>query len=409
MIRQPTSRPELSSRESFSGRRHVGPNRLGLSPTCRRRLSGPAATRRQAVAGDTPSCRRFAAARPGFTMVELMVTVTIIGILAGLAYGTLQMARETAKVAQTKTTVSKLHQIIIARYESYRTRRVPLSRSQIDLIITTNSWPENSRSVARVRLNGLRDLMRMEMPDRWSDVTTYDQANDVADPSVVCLVPGMTRPALSYRYMRGFWQAYSRLVSQGLSSEQALNRVEVWGAAELLYMIVMNSPEAADQFNPNEIGDYDNDGLREFHDGWGLPIRFLRWPAGFVPANAFFPPNQADWEYPADTELQTGNPTADPDPFDPLGVGGGYALYPLIYSAGPDGIFDINIGKKEVSGQEVTQEYQLTSDGELSPYVEDGLGHLIGRPLDAKTPAGEPNNEQPDHFDNIHNHRLEAR
>ena len=53
-------------------------------------------------------------------------------------------------------------------------------------------------------------------------------------------------------------------------------------AAECLYMIVMSIPGAAEQFHASEIGDVDNDGLPEFIDAWGRPIRFLRWPAGFI-------------------------------------------------------------------------------------------------------------------------------
>ena len=53
-------------------------------------------------------------------------------------------------------------------------------------------------------------------------------------------------------------------------------------AAECLYMIVMGIPEAAEQFQNTEIGDVDGDGLKEFIDGWGHPIRFIRWPVGFV-------------------------------------------------------------------------------------------------------------------------------
>src|SRR5437016_758109 len=59
-------------------------------------------------------------------------------------------------------------------------------------------------------------------------------------------------------------------------------------------------------FSEGDIGDVDNNGFPEFIDGWGRPINFVRWPAGF------------------NSELQPVDPatgkhdsTKFPDPFDP--------------------------------------------------------------------------------------------
>ena len=53
---------------------------------------------------------------------------------------------------------------------------------------------------------------------------------------------------------------------------------------ECLFMIVTLGgfdPWAIENFRNDEIGDIDGDGAKEFHDGWGRPIGFIRWPVGF--------------------------------------------------------------------------------------------------------------------------------
>ena len=335
--------------------------------------------------------RSAAARHAGFTLIEILIAITIIGILASIVLGALQQARETAKAAKTRSLVTRLHYIIMAKLDSYSTRRVSMNLN--DYVTTSgyyNISPQwRSRELARARVNAIRDLMRLEMPDRWSDVF-------VISPLVLT-----TRPAVSRRYLR---VAKPALAAHG---EATLSK---WGAAECLYMIVMNIPDAAEQFHASEIGDIDGDGLNEFHDGWGRPIRFIRWPSGFVPVND------------AVTDLQTGVPynpavpDTQPDPFDPQCVvsagQGAFPLYPLIYSAGPDGIFDINIGK--MNNDADTHRYTLDGDGDgnidgnLNPFRSDDDGNPIGEPRDAKTPLDEPNNGQLDHYDNIHNHVLES-
>ncbi len=162
----------------------------------------------------------------GFTLIEMLVTISIIAILSGLMFGALQMARASAREDATKATIAKLNNIIMARYMNYRTRRVPLN-------ISTD--PSGNRltpaQIARDRLYALRDLMRMEMPDRSDDVNQ----GPIQLPNSHLSVP---RPALSQSYL-------SRI--QGSNAENA--------QATLLYMIVsMGSPEAMEQFSQSEIG-----------------------------------------------------------------------------------------------------------------------------------------------------------
>jgi len=298
----------------------------------------------------------------GFTLTELLVVVVILGMLAALVLGALQAGRQSARVTRTKATIAKLHNIIMAQYESYRTRRVPVN--------TSGMTPPQA---ATARLAMLRAIMRLEMPERWTDVV-FDPQNPLSNnPSLgrpqpnPGMLPGgpVPWPAAAQRYYR----TYLRQFQQANGDFKVINEN---APAECLYLIVSASPEALAQFHENEIDDTDGDGLMEFVDGWGRPIYFLRWAPGFN-----------------DSDLQPNIPPLTPadaakndhDPFDPHRAdGGAWRLVPLIYSAGPDG------------------QYHVAFDSTGSAYVwnNDTYAQTFGAP----TGSG--------FFDNIHNHRIEA-
>lgn len=299
----------------------------------------------------------------GFTLTELLVVVVILGMLAALVLGALQAGRESAREARTKATIAKLHNIIMAQYESYRTRRVPVN--------TTGMTPPQA---AAARLAMLRAIMRLEMPERWTDVV-FDPQNPLANnpslgrpqPNPASVPGGMVPwPGVAQRYYR----TYVRQFQQANGDFQVINEN---APAECLYLIVSASPDALAQFHENEIGDTDGDGLMEFLDGWGNPIFFLRWAPGFN--NSDLQPNVPPLT-PADAAKN------EHDPFDPRRVDpAAWRLVPLIYSAGPDGQYHV----------------AFDSTGSAYTWNNDTYTQTFG----AATGSG--------FYDNIHNHRIEAR
>jgi hypothetical protein len=95
------------------------------------------------------------------------------------------------------------------------------------------------------------------------------------------------------------------------------------------------NPDAMEVFRTDEVGDVDDDNAPEILDGWGRPIRFVRWPSGFRASPV------------ADSIIQPRDTGINPDPFDaqrvsrtvryPSVAQNDFGLTPLIYSAGPDG------------------------------------------------------------------------
>lgn len=228
-----------------------------------------------------------APARPGgFTLVELLVVVVIISILAGVSLATLNLARQAARQKKTIALVTKLHRIIMRRYEEYKTCR-PIDTGALGIT--------DPNLAAQAKLDALRDLMRMELPERWPDVAkgpiTFSWGN-ISQPPVSLLYLLKGAPTPDFR------------------------------TAEMLYMIV-NTGSAADRehFSESDVGDADGDGYPEFHDGWGRPIYFLRWAPGFT-----------EW---SDIQIDDAE---HHDAFDTRKIyEKDYHLIPLIYSGGPDG------------------------------------------------------------------------
>ena len=120
-------------------------------------------------------------------------------------------------------------------------------------------------------------------------------------------------------------------------------------SAKCLYLLVtmgLDEPDVLENFAATDFGDPDHSGCKVFLDAWGNRIRFLRWAPGFVS------PLQPEWTAAGQNDSRM------PDQSDPAGIyhaptagkvspggpgrvrGNSFALYPLIFSAGPDGHYD---------------------------------------------------------------------
>jgi prepilin-type N-terminal cleavage/methylation domain-containing protein len=271
-------------------------------------------------------CNQTKATRRAFTLVELMVVIAIIALLAAMSLSALATATEQAKVQRTRAIINKIDQLVMEKWEGYRTRAVPIA-------IPNGTSP---RAAAQIRLHAIRDLMRMELPDRKSDVT-----DDPADVDPV---------AMSYAKLAApaAWRGYRRraIAMQTARGQDWLDDTAGWTTtsqgSECLYLILAGMRDgdksALEYFSAAEIGDLDEDGMPEILDGWGRPIEFLRWAPGYVkdPDTSTFTN-----DYTALTD-QSRDATTQHDPFDPLRLeANAFALVPLIFSGGTDKEFDV--------------------------------------------------------------------
>ena len=242
-----------------------------------------------------------------FTLIELLVVFIIISILSSLMLAGLAGARQRAKTDKTKSTIRKIDSVIRPMFDSYRTRRVDISVS-VTFPAAYSLKPNLRDAFKRMFLR--RTLLMREMPDSWSDVPS--------SPTAFNALPYL--PVTQTAAVRSY--TYNRLSLPGVTP--------AYESAECLFMILSRSgfeSDALEMFRSDEIGDIDNDGAKEFWDGWGRPIAFMRWAPGFT-----------------GSLIQVADGALSHDPLDPYRVdtqstttAQAYALIPLIYSSGPDG------------------------------------------------------------------------
>ena len=338
--------------------------------------------------------------RPSFTLVELLVSIAIIGILAGMVLYTLAGAQRDSLIAKTQGTIRKLNDIMIYRWEEFRYRAVKINVPSdfLEPYTLPNGQmqsPISAREGARVRMTILRDLMRMEFPDRYSDILytpsrytvavyTGDNAPPFSDTTNDdALFPDRDVPGIYNNFRKrmvvnssGAPFPLTTIPHPGAAAPMSLGALATgittdFQGAELLYQIVAtsnyNGSNGLEYFAPTEIGDVDDDGMPEFIDGWGRPIRWLRWPVGYGVVNASLSTpalanqREIDSSRPPDYAL---NDTSVPDALDPLHTDWRWStskftqkpwlLVPLIVSAGPDGYFDIQFDKSPSVSYAVT-------------------------------------------------------
>ena len=228
----------------------------------------------------------------GLTLVELLVVVVIIGIMAGVLMGGLQKTQNVARESRTKATIAKLNHFILLRLESYKTRRISTIDANTKLALVWAPPP----ATAAIRLYAVRDLMRMEMPERLEDVITISSSSscgpmDISKQNIVVTDPTSgnlkTVPIGSYFGLPSpltipepsLHVLYADMVLN--PSKYGRKSIAATPMAKMLYLTVMTgNSEAREQFQQNEIMADPADGWPMFVDGWGRPIVYLRWAPG---------------------------------------------------------------------------------------------------------------------------------
>jgi prepilin-type N-terminal cleavage/methylation domain-containing protein len=349
--------------------------------------------------------------RPGVTLIELLITMAIMAIISAAILGTATAAMENARQNRTQVLITKIQGLLQERLASYETRRVEVNTLILNPInqavsnTASDLTPEGRQKfaaanvtrghmLADVQLLAKRELIKYEMPDHWADV--------IDDPPV--FLQGVPSP------MRTYNRKYQQLLSSGVS----LDNINLNDGAECLFLTIMTvtgDGEARTMFSKQDIGDVDGDGANEFIDGWGNPIAWVRWPAGFAPRSPLMSADSGADHDPLDVYRRDQPGTFPPatsfpsvaQPYvarlrDPLPA---FRMPPLVYSSGPDGISDINTTNDsimDVNKSILLDPYCLVDQSR--PYDEIDNPFRIALAGDALTDGDGDDNS----IDNIHSH-----
>ena len=360
----------------------------------------------------------------GFTLVELLVAIAIVGLLSSIVLVAMSGVTENARNDRTRAQIARIHTLIAQKWEEFEDTRVNISN-------LPGGRGDNSMWRARYVVDAKRELMRMTLPERKDDLLDGLHLATVS--------PKMANRQLLYAGLTNVpseWNAYRRkarrLVFQHSGRDWDLPNgwTRPYEDAECLYLILSQMVDgdraALEFFRENEIGDFDDDGMPEILDAWGNPIRFLRWAPGFSVASEYAPKIAGlNVSVPAgapvySTEVPGGIQNVDtPDPFDPLELYTRYpqqiprfgtrdlsaehktfALFPLVISAGGDKsldmLFDFGDGPVRYAAMSPPNNPYVNTFN----YVGSIGRHAIGIRADTN------NNGRNDFADNIHNHLI---
>ncbi|MGC1275687.1 MAG: type II secretion system protein [Planctomycetaceae bacterium] len=242
--------------------------------------------------------------RRAFTLVEILAVVAIIGVLLTVIMIASVRALAGAREQQTRTTIKKIDEILSSRmaaFERAMTGRILAGGGSTPSELLTkydyipDSPMKNKRLKQKFFGTSFGEMSAGPAGGNWtmSDLGLLDASGVPVPGSELAELAGLTPPPKPAT----FFPAEHQPLTEN---------------PEMLYWIITNGPtfgsDVQTDFNSSEIADTDGDGLMEFIDAWGRPLRFYRWPTRLI--------RPGPWTA----------PTAQGSPYQPLGPAAGGQL-----------------------------------------------------------------------------------
>ena len=231
--------------------------------------------------------------RIAFTLIEILVVVAIIGVLVSLLGTVVTNSIRKAREAATIALIQKIDGLLEERLKGFE--RATKSRDFQRVVETvTNQLLQQSEDIngngtldpgEDLNGNGLidrgvlrispkvieaiarKEFFRQYFPQRFEEMapnsTAFPQTTLL--PAVMSSDPQITFDATKHR----------RRTESSALLYYSLTRMHVFGVP----------PVGESEFGTSEFRDTDGDGLLEFVDAWGRPLRFYRWPTRLLKPN----------------------------------------------------------------------------------------------------------------------------
>ena len=320
--------------------------------------------------------------RPGLTLVELLVSISLITVVSSMFLVAYRAAATEASNIRTQSTIRKISEVLVSRMQEYENYPIQFARGTGNafaipvpgnavpaLPSTADEYEPKGILLERLRVMLLREMIAQEMPDYYQDIKISGPIvknywtglvavgpNANAGPQAIVVTasesPRAARLKARLNQANPNWASKIELLYQAPpdpNSKSELERELTRSNAEFLYLIVedsiLNGSPAIELFGKSEIGDTDGDGLLEFLDSFRQPICWVRWPTGF-PETTRFHPDLLDPSF----NINGFANYAFSDPLDPRKADPGYRIksqstkvykpsamaFPLVISSGPD-------------------------------------------------------------------------
>lgn len=217
-----------------------------------------------------------ATGRSAFTLIELLVVVSIIAVLMTLIVGVVGSFLTQAKDAATKTTINKIQGLLNSRAQAFDR----LVQRNGFLSGSTEYTQTSTQQIANGDANLQAIIAKKLLQVKFFPQNVSDLKNSYLNATMLSAL-------------------YPKLYSGGVPTQLATNP-EIFYDFLTQENVLGGVPVGSDAFSASEIQDTDGDGLPQFIDAWGNPIRFYRWPTrlfrsgGQTGANTVAPVNATD-------------------------------------------------------------------------------------------------------------------
>lgn len=231
----------------------------------------------------------------GFTLIEILIVIAIVSaLLAGLGV-TLANFLTMAREGQTTATLRKIDGLITERQQAV-TRFFDSRDFRRHVSVQHERLKKGNPTQGVAQLLGLapdfvevitkKRLLQLSLPQRFAEMIDERQPATPGNPK------GLGADGIPDAIQ--FDEVYKSLITWNSptpaipASATPANHTPQTESAELLYFALTRMEQfgapatGTDDFQLTEIADTDNDGLPEFVDGWGNPLRFYRWPTRLV-------------------------------------------------------------------------------------------------------------------------------